>query len=207
MAYWERKNCARHLSRATGMCRGRMVFLVWLILCSQRSDFTCNCAGVNAKYAYCVHWFLPTSGVACFRRKHISIFYFSVNSAGPWLSSLSSKTTCKLVYTAYCGVHCVYNYTCACMCNVCAYHNVQASTDSMQLSTLLRCDWAPSPLSSPLSTPLESDITAVLSSPLDSEVTTVPPQSRPFSVKEPVPPKPDAVKRCKNHNNSGTRNN
>ena len=55
-----------------------------------------------------------------------------------------------------------------------------------------------SPLSSPLSSPQESDITAVLSSPLDSEVTTVPPQSRPFSVKETVPPKPDAVKRCKN---------
>ena len=61
-----------------------------------------------------------------------------------------------------------------------------------------------SPLSSPLSSPLESDVTAVLSSPLDTEVTTtVPPQSRPFSVKETVPPKPDAVKRCKN--NSGTR--
>ena len=59
-----------------------------------------------------------------------------------------------------------------------------------------------SPLTSPLSSPLESDITAVLSSPLDSEVTTVPPQSRPFSVKEPVPPKPDAVKRCKNNNNN-----
>ena len=57
---------------------------------------------------------------------------------------------------------------------------------------------------SPLSSPLESDVTAVLSSPLDTEVTTtVPPQSRPFSVKETVPPKPDAVKRCKN--NSGTR--
>ena len=54
-----------------------------------------------------------------------------------------------------------------------------------------------SPLSSPLSSPQDSDITAVLSSPLDSEVTTVPPQSRPFSVKETVPPKPDAVKRCK----------
>ena len=54
-----------------------------------------------------------------------------------------------------------------------------------------------SPLSSPLSSPQESEITAVLSSPLDSEVTTVPPQSRPFTVKEPVPPKPDAVKRCK----------
>ena len=63
-----------------------------------------------------------------------------------------------------------------------------------------------SPMSSPLSSPLESDITAVLSSPLDSEVTTVPPQSRPFSVKETVPPKPDAVKRCENNNNSGTRN-
>ena len=57
---------------------------------------------------------------------------------------------------------------------------------------------------SPLSSALESDVTAVLSSPLDTEVTTtVPPQSRPFSVKETVPPKPDAVKRCKN--NSGTR--
>ena len=46
----------------------------------------------------------------------------------------------------------------------------------------------------------------VLSSPLESEVTTVPPQSRPFSVKETVPPKPDAVKRCKT-NIPGTGNN
>ena len=61
------------------------------------------------------------------------------------------------------------------------------------------------PVASPLTSAQESDITAVLSSPLDSEVTTVPPQSRPFSVKETVPPKPDAVKRCKD--NSGLSNN
>ena len=117
--------CRWHIERekiAPDICQGQRgcaaaEWSSWLILCSQRSDFTCNCAGVNAKYAYCVHWFLPTSGVACFRRKHISIFYFSVNSAGPWLSSLSSKTTCKLVNTAYCGVHCVYMCMCVhCLC-------------------------------------------------------------------------------------------
>ena len=38
----------------------------------------------------------------------------------------------------------------------------------------------------------------VLSSPLESEAetTTIPPQSRPFSINETVPAKPDAVKRC-----------